>query len=437
MSRCRVCGGLWCVCENLSYEFFLEKVVLPQSHSKPLCMLQLHSLQNSLVNLIQWMQLARNKRPPLKGLDGGVWSAYMISCDRGHLEVVKWLVCECGVDRYRRSTEGYTGLHCAVVSGHVNVVEWLVRYCEADMEFQTRSGYTSFALAAHHGRSEVFQCLFNEGAVRDTRCPEGSGYTALHQCIAPLNFTYQSLFIPRFMRGHYTNSYRHGNMSGSHRLTLVQWMIQVGGADMEDKNSDGDDALLLAASGPRNTRMLKWLLTHGADVNATNAGLGVAAGEGITLWEYLWGGEKQIRYSNNEFDLIKSMIVRAIPPVFVVEKMLKMHPVAGKMLQMLRFGSRVRQLMPVDSPWRAAREATLRASDCGLAMVQDTMSLVLGYAHVSEDELWDDLEVRNDNWICFILNRLYQDNTLSQRSVNRCITFVPTIAFTHKRKRSD
>lgn len=50
-----------------------------------------------------------------------------LACQEGHLEVVQYLVKDCGADPNIRANDGMTPLHAAAQMGHNTVIVWLVR----------------------------------------------------------------------------------------------------------------------------------------------------------------------------------------------------------------------------------------------------------------------------------------------------------------------
>lgn len=51
-----------------------------------------------------------------------------LACQEGHLEVVQYLVKDCGADPSIRANDGMTPLHAASQMGHNTVIVWLVRW---------------------------------------------------------------------------------------------------------------------------------------------------------------------------------------------------------------------------------------------------------------------------------------------------------------------
>lgn len=50
-----------------------------------------------------------------------------LACQEGHLEVVQYLVKDCGAEPSIRANDGMTPLHAAAQMGHNTVIVWLVK----------------------------------------------------------------------------------------------------------------------------------------------------------------------------------------------------------------------------------------------------------------------------------------------------------------------
>lgn len=49
-----------------------------------------------------------------------------LACQEGHLEIVQYLVKDCGAEPHVRTSDGMTPLHAAAQMGHNSVIVWLV-----------------------------------------------------------------------------------------------------------------------------------------------------------------------------------------------------------------------------------------------------------------------------------------------------------------------
>lgn len=73
--------------------------------------------------------------------DGDGMTMLMWACDRGHLDVVKYLV-EHGADVNKRDSDGQTCLHYAVSCEHVEVVKYLASLSAIDSKIADAEGLT-------------------------------------------------------------------------------------------------------------------------------------------------------------------------------------------------------------------------------------------------------------------------------------------------------
>lgn len=128
-----------------------------------------------------------------------------LACQEGHLEIIQYLVKDCGADPHVRANDGMTPLHAAAQMGHNTVIVWLVsaawarhgsaRHSSArhggpahlpppQMSFTTVSlserdddGATAMHFAASRGHAKVLSWLLLHGGEITA---DGWGGTPLH-----------------------------------------------------------------------------------------------------------------------------------------------------------------------------------------------------------------------------------------------------------------
>ena len=84
----------------------------------------------------------------------------------GHLETVKFLVEEAGADVESKDLWGCTALSWAASNGCVHVVKFLVKQAGADVEPKDLSQRTALSWAADYGRLEVVKFLVDEAGAQ-------------------------------------------------------------------------------------------------------------------------------------------------------------------------------------------------------------------------------------------------------------------------------
>jgi hypothetical protein len=320
-----------------------------------------------------------------------VFSSYLLACRHGFLGIVKCLVLEGGVDLKRENEDGYTGLHSAIAGANLEVVQWLISEGHCEVESKTSHGYTCYQVAAHHAQLAIIQWLGDAGGADTTAVCPLTGNTALHQVIAPPDHQMQQFYV-----GH----------AAFRSFGCARWLVQQGGFLPSHRNANGDTALLVAARA-KSWRIAQWLLQHGgADINEVNNGGGEFhhPNFGNTIWE-LFSPPTQHFIPAPGIPLLRALLARGSPPRFIK------YQIEGKYIwdrgagpkkshwkweifplcNPIKNGEIMRKRLPDDSEWRNRRKTKVRESECSARIGPDAVKLVLGYAHLSEDELWHEL----------------------------------------------
>ncbi|BGO96805.1 hypothetical protein NBRC10513v2_000741 [Rhodotorula toruloides] len=136
------------------------------------------------------------------------------AAQRGHVDVVKWLIEECGAMPELEDGDGETPLHKAAHSGHLDVCRFLISR-EVDIDATDSDGWTALHNASSRGWLDIARLLFEAGANVDH--PSRHGYTPLM------------------------------NAASKGQLPLVQYLLKQS-ADPLRRNTYGETAFDLAAS---------------------------------------------------------------------------------------------------------------------------------------------------------------------------------------------
>ncbi|GEM06499.1 ankyrin repeat protein [Rhodotorula toruloides] len=133
---------------------------------------------------------------------------------RGHVDVIKWLIEDCGAIPELEDGDGETPLHKAAHSGYLDVCRFLVSR-EVNVDATDSDGWTALHNASSRGWLDIVRLLLEVGA--DIDHPSRHGYTPLM------------------------------NAASKGQLPLVQYLLKQG-ADPLRRNTYGETAFDLAAS---------------------------------------------------------------------------------------------------------------------------------------------------------------------------------------------
>jgi len=96
----------------------------------------------------------------------------------GHLKIVKYLVNN-GANVNSTTKSNSTALRAACFDGHLEIVKFLVEN-NADIEIANRHGHTCLMIACYKGHLAIAKYLINKGADLNRKSVKGN--TALHDC---------------------------------------------------------------------------------------------------------------------------------------------------------------------------------------------------------------------------------------------------------------
>ncbi|XP_009459257.1 PREDICTED: espin [Nipponia nippon] len=100
-----------------------------------------------------------------------------LACQEGHLEIIQYLVQDCGADPHARAHDGMTPLHAAAQMGHNTVIVWLMSFTTVSLSERDAEGATAMHFAASRGHAKVLSWLLLHGGEITT---DSWGGTPLH-----------------------------------------------------------------------------------------------------------------------------------------------------------------------------------------------------------------------------------------------------------------
>lgn len=93
------------------------------------------------------------------------WTALMDASEKGHLNIVKYLVEEHNADMNAQSSTGMTPLMYAAKNGHVEVIRYF-NSLGVDVDQTDNSGGTALMLASKYGHCNAVKCLVEQCAAQ-------------------------------------------------------------------------------------------------------------------------------------------------------------------------------------------------------------------------------------------------------------------------------
>ena len=148
------------------------------------------------------------------GLGGVGNTPLTYACEKGFLDIVKYLIEEANADIWKTTNNAQSSLCTAVIFGHFDVVKYL---CEKEPTLINPSMNAPLQVASFMGRYEIAEYLLNHGADIEAKNPE-CGKT-------PLIFAATG-WMPR--------------------LRVLQLLVEKGHADINAVDDEGKSALAYA-----------------------------------------------------------------------------------------------------------------------------------------------------------------------------------------------
>ncbi|KAI2492082.1 hypothetical protein MHU86_22479 [Fragilaria crotonensis] len=212
--------------------------------------------------------------------DDGV-TAFHRACENGRLEVVRELWKHENLNVNANDNHGYTALMSASFGSKVNVVRELLQHDEVDVTLKNKSGCTALMQAcktclweenyvevSRRDNLEVVRELLKSAKV-DVNSKDDDGATSLH-----FAWHYDRMDIVRELLQHHTmdantvsNALHWASYEG--RWDVVRFILKLDKFDVNFQGLHGNTSLIWATLR-NNLSMVRDLLNHGADVNATN-----------------------------------------------------------------------------------------------------------------------------------------------------------------------
>ena len=196
----------------------------------------------------------------------------------GHVDVIRALVGDYGADVNGRTESGETPLYRAAREGHVDVIRALVGDYGADVNGRTESGETPLYRAAREGHVDVIRALVGDYGA-DVNGRTESGETPLHRAVREGHVDVIRALVGDYgadVNARTEDGFRDGNGEGETALNYaaargdvaaIETLIDYG-ADVTARDERGRSHLHYAASGGQVAAIRTLMDDYGLDGSA-------------------------------------------------------------------------------------------------------------------------------------------------------------------------
>eukprot|EP00957_Ditylum_brightwellii_P210357 15364873-Ditylum_brightwellii.AAC.1 len=184
-----------------------------------------HDLGLSALDVVRFLHI---NGAPMDAQNADGRTPLWIASDLGKIDVIRYLVNECGASTNTRDLGGWTPLNAAVEHRDADAVSILVKDGNANVNTRDVLGFTPLHASAEEGWLDMVRLLRNFGADVDTPCNEGN--TALHAMA-------QGYWV---VRRNHANTHRCTALDGVKFLTAPSC-----NANVHVRNNDGRSPLMI------------------------------------------------------------------------------------------------------------------------------------------------------------------------------------------------
>ncbi len=193
------------------------------------------------------------------------------AAEKGHWDVVKYLVEEKGADVMAADKDGDTPLHWAAVKGHWDVVKYLGEEKGADAKAANNDGDTPLQRAAISGKLDVVKYLVEEKGA-DVMAADKDGDTPLHWAAVKGHWDVVKYLVEKgadVMAADRNGDTPLHRAAENGKLDVVKYLVEEKSADVMAADKDGRTPLHWAA-GNGHWDVVKYLVEKGVDAKAAD-----------------------------------------------------------------------------------------------------------------------------------------------------------------------
>jgi ankyrin repeat protein len=218
---------------------------------------------NDALRVIKWLV---NNGADVTARDGVGRTVLHLAAECGHLEAIKWLVQEYGMDASSGTYLGYTALYFAAVYGQFEVVKWLIDEGGQVVTASNRCGLGALDHSARAGHLQIVKWLVEERGV-DGATVDDSGRTTLYRAVLsdePVEML-KYFILERKMDANIRDNdgWTSLHFAVWHKnSSVVKWLLEEGNVDVYLRNEKGETAMDIAEEDEIREYLCQWIASH-------------------------------------------------------------------------------------------------------------------------------------------------------------------------------
>ena len=187
--------------------------------------------------------------------------------DKGHIDIVRKLVCDYGCDVMARDSDGDTPLHLAARNGSLSAVCMLIDEFKCDRNAKGWKGRTPVHQAALNGHTDTVLKLVHDYGC-DVIAKDDDGNTFLHHSAFGGSLSAVCTLIDEFKCDPNTKGYKgriplhHAARKG--HIDIVRKLVRDYGCDVNTVDKDGHNPMYFAHRADMVTELIKYNCDPGA-----------------------------------------------------------------------------------------------------------------------------------------------------------------------------
>jgi ankyrin repeat protein len=189
-------------------------------------------------------------------------NALFTALEKCNIEVIKYLIEQCGVNVESKDDIGRTPLHITSFKGHIEVIKYLIEQCRANVEAKNNTGRTPLHFASENGHIKVVKYLI-ERCHANVEAKDYLEGTPLHFASENGHIEVVKYLIERCHANVEAKDYFERTplhfASEKGRIEVVKYLIERCHANVEVKDNNGNTPLHFASENG-HIEVVKYLI---------------------------------------------------------------------------------------------------------------------------------------------------------------------------------